>query len=178
MDGWWSADVFIEISADYLQLSAFRQKSTEDWPTHPPTIDRCIDKAFNKNDMIPIFKVFIREVLTPYWLPTPFPKFNSLITLISSQLQPGTFICMLKPVYTCLIPNIAVFTDLGGGFEFFQLLLCLPSCLFFNHAVFDHNFLIFRILWVKILSVHYFDQFSAIRFLSPTQELNRETSMD
>ena len=153
---------------------------------HRQRTDRRIDrlsigvstKPLTKIHMIPIFKVFIREVLTPYRLPIPFPKFDSLLALISSQLQPGTFICMLKPVYTCLIPNIAVFTDLGGGFEFFQLLLCLPSCLFFSHAVFDHNFLIFRILWVKILSVHYFDQFSAIRFLSPTQELNRETSMD
>ena len=126
----------------------------------------------------PKFKDFLRVVLTPYRLPTPFPKFNSLSALISSQLQPGTFICMIKTVHTCLIPNIAVFTDLGGGFEFFQLLLCLPSCLFFSHAVFYHNFLIFGILWVKILSVYYFDQFSAIRFLSPTQEPNRETLMD
>lgn len=174
MDGW-SADVFIEISADYLPT--FRQISTEDWPTLRPTIDRCIDKAYiNKHD--PKFKDFLRVVLTPYRLPTPFPKFNSLLALISSQLQPGTFICMLKPVHTCLIPNTAVFTDLGGGFEFFQFLLCLPSCLFFSHAVFDHNFLIFGILWVKIMSIYYFDQFSAMRFLSPTQEPNGETLMD
>lgn len=132
--------------------------------------------TINKHD--PKFKDFLRVVLTPYRLPTSFPKFNSLLALISSQLQPGTFICMLKPVHTCLIPNTAVFTDLGGGFEFFQFLLCLPSCLFFSHAVFDHNFLIFGILWVKIMSIYYFDQFSAMRFLSPTQKPNGETLMD
>lgn len=175
MDGWWSADVFIEISADYLPT--FRQISTEDWPTLRPTIDRCIDKAYHKYTWSQI-QGFSSRGFNTLQTANPFPKFNSLLALISSQLQPGTFICMLKPVHTCLIPNIAVFTDLGGGFEFFQLLLCLPSCLFFSHAVFDHNFLIFGILWVKTLSVHYFDQFSAIRFINPTQELNRETSMD
>ena len=114
---------------------------------HRQRTDRCIDRLSIGVSTKPTINTHdLRVVLTPYRLPTPFPKFNSLLALISSQLQPGTFICMLKPVHTCLIPNIAVFTDLGGGFEFFQFLLCLPSCLFFSHAVFDHNFLIFGIL--------------------------------
>ena len=121
-----------------------KNRQRTDRHIHRLSIGVSTKPTINTHD--PKFKDFLRVVLTPYRLPTPFPKFNSLLALISSQLQPGTFLSMLKPVHTCLILNIAVFTDLGGGFEFFQLLLCLPSCLFFSHAVFDHNFLIFGIL--------------------------------